>query len=212
MSATGYLPFEIIFWIFLFFCVFGVILEGTFCVIVHKHWESHVLSVWGWFNFLYGIGSVWFFEAASGLQIPSFVLKVLVIAAGSTLIELAGGLLLKYGLGMRAWDYSDRFLHLDGLICPFSFLCWTVMAVLICLTYQKFVAAVSSFRSPLVDRLAVYLFIFLVIDFLLAAVCMVRWSRRHYGTARETRIGALIDRLADDEWMSRRFIEWKFIN
>ena len=53
----------------------------------------------------------------------------------ATALELISGLLLWYGLGMRAWNYEHYFLNYKGLIC-FSFsLMWGAAAFIVCKIY-----------------------------------------------------------------------------
>lgn len=83
-------------------CILGVLLEGIFCIITKGHWESHVVSVIGAFNILYGTGAVLFYVGAVRLKSKPMLFKVAVMAVSATALELTGGLLLRYGLGMRA--------------------------------------------------------------------------------------------------------------
>ena len=41
-----------------------MIIEGIFCLVTKGHWESHVVSVFGAFNVLYGFGAVLLYAGA----------------------------------------------------------------------------------------------------------------------------------------------------
>ena len=58
----------------------------------------------------------------------------------------------------------------------------------------------------------IILTVLLVVNFSLTTMAISRWSSRHYGIQSDTQIGAFLDRIADDEWMSNRFVEWEFLD
>lgn len=113
-------------------CILGVLLEGIFCIITKGHWESHVVSVIGAFNILYGTGAVLFYVGAVRLKSKPMLFKVAVMAVSATALELTGGLLLRYGLGMRAWNYDGSFMNYKGMICLGFSLIWAFAAFVFC--------------------------------------------------------------------------------
>jgi len=203
--------FDKLFWIFFVACILGVLIEGMFCLITQGRWETHVLTVWGWFNFVYGFGAVGFYIMAAKFNMPSLVLKVFIMTLIATLLELFFGMVVKYGFGMMAWDYSDQWLNVQGLICPLFSLAWAIPAFLMCIGYKKLSRLLDPLCKPQIHVIAVILCVLLMIDFVAAMLCVYRWSGRHYGVEAKTQLGYLIDRLAPDDWMSKRFVEWKFI-
>ena len=46
------------FWLFMIGNILGVILEGIWCVIRNGRWETHVVTIWGPFCLIYGVGAV----------------------------------------------------------------------------------------------------------------------------------------------------------
>jgi len=206
------LRFDKLFWVFLIFSFLGVLIEGFFCLYAYGHWESHVLTVFGWLNFLYGAGAVSFYAGAVKLKSVSFLKKVLILTLAATLMELISGLLLKYGLGMRAWDYSDQLIHFQGIISPAFSLIWALMAGAVCLGCEKMDSSLERHRRTGTRVAAVVLSVFIVINFLLTTATIIRWSERHRGIPAHSQASLLIDRYADDDWMSTRFVEWKFID
>jgi len=210
--TSAIIQFDKLFWLFFFFSFVGVLIEGGFCLISKKHWEAHVLVVWGWFNVLYGMGAVLFYVGAAKLPITSVPVKVLIMAVYATALEYIAGLMLKYGLDMRAWDYHDQFLNVDGIICPLFAAVWGVAAYFMNRGYLTLSRLMDPLTGSFMHVLAVALCIFLMVDFLLAALCMIRWSKRHHGYLPADRIDELIDRFAPDEWMEKRFMDWEFLD
>ena len=125
--------------------------------------------------------------------------------------ELACGLLLKYGFGMKAWDYSRQFMNLDGLVCLKFSLYWGLIAFFICRLAPHLRPALLRLRRHRYQVVCVWMSVLLVINFTLTAVALTRWSGRHYGVAPGSAFTAMIDRRANDQWMENRFVEWRFL-
>ena len=115
------------FWLFMFGNVLGVLLEGTWCRLIFGHWETHVATIWGPFSLIYGVGAVMFYISGEKIRSTGYkgvVARFCSIAIVATVFELACGLLLEYGMDMKAWDYSKSFINYKGLICLKMTLLW----------------------------------------------------------------------------------------
>ena len=204
--------YNLMFWIFLVGCVLGVLIEGVFCVVGKGAWESHVVSVWGWLNLLYGAGAVLIIGGAMKLRDKTLPVKVVILALTATLLEFLCGLALKYVLGMKAWDYSNLRFNVMGLICPQFALVWGLVVLIVCLLADRIMNAATVFEKDLFRKAAMVLTVVLAIDFGITFMAIFRWSDRHYGTAGNSRIGRYLDDFFPDEWMEKRFIEWRFLS
>lgn len=82
---------------------------------------------------LYGFGvCILFF--ISDLQIDWWW-KIILFCVLLTLIEYIAGILFIKGMKIKLWDYSDRKMNLQGIICPLFSLFWTALG-----TFFLFVA------------------------------------------------------------------------
>ena len=200
-----------LFWLFLLGSIAGVLIEGLFCLVAKGTWESHVVSVCLPFNALYGAGAVLFYIGAVKLQKKNLWLRVLYMTLGATVLELICGLLLMYGLEMRAWSYESSFMNYKGIICLGFSLAWGVAAFGFCKLYPY----ISNFLKKLKAkgwRYACAVFsVVLVLDMSLAGLAIIRWSDRHYGFEATTQLEQNLDIEAPDEWMESRFVEWRFL-
>ena len=206
------ITYEKLFWLFLVGSVAGVLIEGLFCLIAKGHWETHVVSVLAPYNILYGLGVVLFYIGAVKLQRKPLLLQIVIMTAFATALELLGGLLLRYGLGMRAWDYSHSFLNYKGIICLGFSAAWGVAAF------------VFAKLSPRIERMlqrctgrrwrvaCTMLSLIIALDLCLTGVSLQRWSQRHYGVPAQTEMAKELDTEAPDDWMQKRFIEWRFLD
>lgn len=203
--------FNNIFILFFIGSILGVLIEGMYCLFKKGHWESHVVSMLGLFNILYGLGAVVFYVGACKMEDKKLPVKVLIMTFLVTILELLCGLLLREALGMRAWNYHNRFLNYQGLICPEFSLGWGIVAFVFCLISPFINKSLEKFNTKSWKYLFIILSIIMSLDLLFTASSIVRWSRRHDGIEAQTKLGEVLDKKANDEVMKNRFVEWKFI-
>lgn len=74
----------------------------------------------------------------------TLALRIVVSAAGITLVELLFGVVCNLLLGLSVWDYSQMPLDFLGQICLPYFLMWVLLATPVCLLFTHIS---DAFRS-----------------------------------------------------------------
>ena len=175
------------FWLFMFGNVLGVLLEGTWCRLIFGHWETHVATIWGPFSLIYGVGAVMFYISGEKIRSTGYkgvVTRFCSIAIVATVFELACGLLLEYGMGMKAWDYSKSFMNYKGLICLKMTLLWGLAGVIFAyMVVPKLKKVFARMQGKGWKAACAALSIFMIINLSFTLVCMVRWKDRHLYSA-----------------------------
>lgn len=211
-NADG-ITYQNMFWLFMLGNVAGVLLEGVWCFARFHRWESHVVTVWGPFCLIYGVGVVVLYIAAAKLKRYPVLVRFLAVALILDAVEYFCGWLIDVGLGMKAWDYSGEFLNLHGRICLFMTVVWGVAGLL----FARFCMPAcqtlfGKMRGQGWKIACAVLSVFMIVNLSVTAVAMVRWSARHKNIAPSSSVGQLIDRQFDDKFMQTRFMEWSFID
>lgn len=206
------ITYDKMFWLFMSGSVAGVIVEGVFCLITKEHWESHVVSVFGAFNILYGFGAVLFYAGAVKLKDRPVAVRVITMALTATLLELLCRLFLKYGLGMRAWNYENSFLNYKGMICVGFSLIWGIAAFSFCKLYPYVDKMLSRLRGRKMRVACGILSVLMVFNLCFTGASILRWSERHYGIAASCNVQKYLDYDTPDNWMQSRFVEWEFLD
>lgn len=136
----------IILGIFLSAAILGWVIEVFFRRFFSaKRWINPGFLTGPWLP-IYGFGAVAMYltitlyakvEASfTSHELYSFCV-IITIGVLMTLIEYLGGLIFIKGMHIRLWDYSNSFLNIQGLICPFFSLIWTLAgAIFYFLLYQ----------------------------------------------------------------------------
>lgn len=211
-KAKERITYPKLFWLFIFGSLLGVLLEGLFCLFRKGAWETHVVSVWGPFCIIYGLGAAVIYVCAVLLEDKNIALRFTAYAVIATVVEYLCGALLKYGLNMKAWDYNGLFLNIDGLVCLTGALAWGVLGI-----------AFEKFAVPQIDKIALKMngrgwrttcacfSVFMAINLSVTAVCIVRWAERNRAIQADNSFEQYIDEKYNDEYMASRFCEWSFI-
>lgn len=212
MQKNKRITYPKIFWLFIIGSLAGIPMEGFWCLIKNGRWETHVVTVWEPLCIIYGFGMAGCYIASVLLDKKSIVLKFVTFSVVGSTVELICGLVLEYGLGMRAWDYSNSFMNLKGHISIGMTFVWGVFGLAFSLTIQFLDKILSILDRKLFKILCIFMSVFLAIDLAVSSVCFIRWSERHNGVLPSNQFEQVIDDTYDDAFMKNRFCEWEFIN
>lgn len=208
----GRIAYADLFWLFMAGSLLGIVIEGIFCIVDKGHWETHTVAVWGPFCILYGIGAALLYVISILMERQGKFAQFFAFMVVATIVEYLCGALLKYGLHMRAWDYSNKFLNIDGLVCLKFSVVWGVGGVMF-----------SAWCVPRLRRLfekmrgkgwrvfCACASVFMAVNLTVTAACILRWAERHAGVAPRDEVEQYIDETWDDVRMKQRFCEWRFI-
>lgn len=197
-------------WLFVFGGLLGVLLEGVWWRVRYGFWQAHTTLLWSPLCTIYGfgcagcyIGSLAFAGRPAGIR---FLLFALIGAA----VELVGGALVYYGLGMRAWDYSDTLLNFKGFVNLKMALMWGLIGCMFQLLLPALDGLLALAAHPALTGASQFAALFLTADTVVTSMALYRWSRRHAGTAAQSALGRWLDRRYPDAKMEKRFNNWYF--
>ena len=113
---------------FIIYSIVGFIVETLYALVVYGTLESRQGFLYGPFCPIYGVGALAIILTLKNLQLDVhklFIGGFLVGGVTEYLVSLIG----EYVLNVNWWDYSDRFLNINGRVC-FAFCCfWGVLTV-----------------------------------------------------------------------------------
>lgn len=106
----------------------------------------------------------------------SAIVVILIMMITVTAIEYIAGLIFIKGMGVKLWDYSDRWGNVDGLICPLYMLLWGILGAIY---YYLISPYIKSSVSWLQDNLAFSFFVgiffgIIIIDIVYSTNLIVR--------------------------------------
>lgn len=127
-------------------------------------------------------------------------------------LEVLSGALLEFVLHMKAWDYSGQFLNFRGYVSLKMTILWGfagIAGALLVPVYEKIFSKMSSQKWQIATKV---LSVFMAVNMFLTVFALVRWSDRHQGKPPATTLGRIVDQRYNDDFMSKRFVEWYFID
>ncbi|MBR3180688.1 putative ABC transporter permease [Candidatus Saccharibacteria bacterium] len=159
------IDFVKLFYIFVLGSVVGWVFEGIFTFVVDKQILNHSAVVIGPFDFAYGICAVvltlLFYRIPKISAVQAFIITYI---AGS-ILEYAMSFGMEKILGFTAWDYTGKFLNINGRIC-FVFSCfWGLLGILwIKVIYPAIEKLLNKFDYEVANKVALFLLVFLILD------------------------------------------------
>ncbi|MDD6021502.1 MAG: putative ABC transporter permease [Acutalibacteraceae bacterium] len=211
MNDVRRITYPKLFWLFLFGSLIGVLIEGLWCLVRYKHWETHVVTVFEPLCVLYGFGMVGCYIFTVLLEGKGNITKFIVFALVGTVVEFFAGFILEHGLNMRAWDYSGSFLNLKGYVSIGMTFMWGVLGLAFSYIVPVIDGVFEKIRTQPWNIACTVLSVFLAVDVVVSTMSFIRWSKRHEGVAPRNSVERIIDDKFSDSFMEKRFCEWYFI-
>ena len=149
---------------FIIYSIVGFIVETLYALVVYGTLESRQGFLYGPFCPIYGVGALAIILTLKNLQLDVhklFIGGFLVGGVTEYLVSLIG----EYVLNVNWWDYSDRFLNINGRVC-FAGLLFFGVGGIICAFFitPYLIIKISNFRYSNRLLLALVLIILFIID------------------------------------------------
>ena len=189
----------------------GFLLEGVFSYLKRGAWESHVVSVWGPFCIIYGIGLCLCYKGNVAMEGKKMIYKFFAFGIGGCLLELVCGALLDVKWHMRAWNYTKHPLNFRGYVSLDMILVWGLLGVVMALLLPNLDKILSKLDGRFWEVACKCFIIFMAINLIITAGAINRWSERHFNLPPSNFIEEKLDEWYPDDYMHERFCEWKFI-
>ena len=190
----------------------GFLLEGIFSYFKRGAWESHVVSVWGPFCIIYGIGFCLCFAGYAAMRNKSKLYQFFAFGIGGCLIELFSGALLDVKFHMRAWNYTKHPFNFRGYVSLDMIVVWGLLGIIFTMFIYKLDYLFNMLDGKYWALLCKLFIIFMTINLTITTFAIARWSERHYDLPPSNIIEEKMDEIYPDDYMHQRFCEWKFID
>lgn len=170
---------------FIIYSVVGFIIETLFAIIFHNVFESRQSFLYGPFCSIYGIGAVVMILALNKYFNKNNHLLFLGGFITGSIVEYILSLIGELILNVRWWDYSDRFLNINGRICFLYSLFWGFLAVYLMKVINPRIDRIidwlkKKINIKLAKILTFFTIIFLILDCIISGIaisfCLIRKS------------------------------------
>ncbi len=200
------MSFYELFYIFIFGCVFGYVVEVLWSFYRHHIFINHTALVIGPFDIVYGISamvlSLTLYKYRNG-NFFKLLFKAFIIG---TVLEYLFSLTMEKISGFVAWDYSNYFLNINGRVCLRYSIFWGLLGVLwIKYVYPMVESFISKFNKVKASYLMYFLIVFMIFDVFLTFDAVDRAKEFEKGNPPRSRYEEYLDNHFGVEYLDNMY-------
>ena len=193
-------------YIFIISSICGYFIELIWSLVTKGIFINHSAVVIGPFNFAYGICGVALTLLLYKFKDESYLKIFLLSFIGGSILEYIMSWGMELVLGFTAWDYSDRFLNLNGRICLLFSIFWGALGILwIKILYPQFDKILNKINPKIYKILIVCLSIFLLLDILLTISAVSRARNADKGIPPNNGYERFLDSTFNSKYLKNMF-------
>lgn len=152
-------------WLLLFYlyCFIGWVWESCYVSLLNHKWVNRGFLK-GPLLPIYGSGAILVLISTMTVKENIFLVFIIGMIA-ATVLEYITGELMEKLFHVRYWDYSNKFLNINGYICLLSSLAWGVFSVILVEAVNlKIANLITNIPSEISESIAYLMTIFITID------------------------------------------------
>ena len=195
-----------LFWIFIVASICGWFIEGLWTLLKKGVLINHSAVVIGPFNMAYGI-SACFLSALLYKYRDDKLWKIFIIGfIGGSIIEYVMSLGMELLLGFTAWDYSRKFLNINGRICFTYSIFWGLLSVLwIKCIYPYLEKLLKKLNNKKWHAFTRFLIVFLILDLLLTFCAVNRAHQKEAGIDAKYKYEKILDKTFNQNYLKNMY-------
>ena len=200
-----------LFYIFVIASICGYFIELIWTLVTKGVVINHSAVVIGPFNFAYGICAVILTVLLYKFKDDSYLKIFCLSFVGGSILEYIMSWGMELVLGFTTWDYSNRFLNINGRICFLFSLFWGALGILwIKILYPKIEEKLNKLDEKKSKTIAICLSIFLIFDIALTTIAVGRARKADMGIPPSSRYERFLDNTFNSKYLKNMFNNnWK---
>lgn len=200
------LSFHDIFYIFLFGCLLGWIVEGLWTLLKKGLLINHSALVIGPFNLVYGLGAIVLTLALYNIKDCNAIKIFGVSFVVGTILEYAISLFMEYVFGFVAWTYKHKPYNINGRVCLSYSIFWGILGIFwikfIFPKVKKLITKLNKTESAKFIKIAIT---FLIFDSILTIGAINRGKEYEQNIPPSNKIEEVIDKYFGVEYLNNMF-------
>lgn len=195
-----------LFYIFIIGSVAGWFIEGLWTLIKKRVIINHSCVVIGPFNMIYGLCAIllsillYKFKNSSNFKI--FIMSFI----SCSILEYLMSYIMEIAFGFTAWNYSKKFLNINGRISLFYSIMWGLLGILwIKYLYPKLNNLLDKMNKKIGIIFMNFLVIFLIFDGILTISAMNRARAFDKGIPPQNSYEVFLDKTFDSKYLKNMF-------
>lgn len=200
------LSFQDLFYIFLFGCLFGWIVEGMWSLFKRGLLLNHSALVLGPFNVVYGISAVVLTMILYYAKDKKYIQIFGISFATGTILEYIMSFIMEKLVGFVAWNYSKKPFNINGRVClTYSFF-WGILGIIwIKLIYPYVQKLIDKLNPEYSKMFIIFMSIFLVFNIILTFSAVSRGKEFEKGIAPQNKYEEVLDKYFSIEYLNKMY-------
>lgn len=191
-----------IFWVFVIGSIFGFFLEMLYILAYSRTLEIRQGLIYGPFIQVYGMGAVAYYLLVLKIKEPKKLFFAGMLMGG--ILEYLCSFFQEILFGTISWDYSNKFMNLNGRTSLLYCVYWGIIAVM----FIKIIYPWFEKIEPLIYKKSVRIFtfffiIFMIFDIAISCMAAERQQRRHDNIPPQNNVDIFLDATYPDEVLDR---------
>ena len=206
-TGKGYmeLNFFNMFWLFTVGCVFGCAVETVYHAVVFGGYQNRASFLYGQFSAIYGFGVILVSVCLNRMYRSSVVTIFLSSAVLGGAFEWVSSWFMEVTVGMKAWDYTGKWLSIGGRTCGQFLFFWGVLGVVwMRLILPALLNCINRIPWKIRYTLTSVCFILLLADALFTLMAIDCWYMRLAGIHSDSPVVQWINLHFPNEVMEQR--------
>ena len=200
------ITFHNIFYIFLFGCFFGWIVEGIWSLLKRGILINHSALIIGPFNIVYGVGAIVLTLCLYKLKDKGYISIFGASFAIGTVLEYVMSFLMEKIVGFVAWNYSKKPFNINGRVCLLYSVFWGILGIVwIKLVYPQIQKIIDKFNQLESIKLMKITIIFLIFDTLLTFGAIDRAKKFEQKIPPSNKIEEIYDKYFGVDYLNNMF-------
>ncbi len=195
-----------LFYIFIIGSIYGWLIEGIWTFVKKGLIINHSAVVIGPFNMVYGVCAVLLTTLLLKYKDDSKIKLFIIGFIGGTIIEYLLSIIIELYLGFPAWNYSKKFMNINGRVClPYS-LFWGVISIIwikyIYPIVDNFINSINKEKGVLFLKIIVT---FLVFDLIFTHTAILRAKSYDMGIPPQNSYERFLDKTFNKTYLKNMF-------
>ncbi len=200
------LNFYDMFYVFLFSSLLGYVIEFLWTFFKKGVLINHSAVVIGPFNFAYGICAVVFTILLYRFKDDSPIKVFLLSFIGGSILEYIMSWGMELVIGFPAWDYSEKFLNINGRIALMYSIFWGFLGLgWIKYAYPWIQKLIDKINKKVGQIVMICLLVFLMFDILLTISAVERAKAWEKGVPPKNKYEEVLDKTFNRDYLKNMF-------
>lgn len=200
------ITFHDIFYIFLFGCLFGWIVEGIWSYLKRGILLNHSALVLGPFNVVYGVSAIVLTLFLYRLKDKKYIQVFGISFAVGTVLEYIMSFLMEKTLGFVAWNYSKKPFNINGRVCLTYSIFWGILGLIwIKLIYPRVKKIIDKFNKRISNKFMIAMIVFLIFNTLLTFAAVERGKEFEQGIPPSNKFERILDKYFGVEYLNNMY-------